>query len=903
MIANFLDRSFEKNENGKWTSPLKNLDKLEHTVRKVRMICLDELPAEVDVPVTIEITDKFLFKNYQYNFSFPPFGVNVKNFFAIRDQVMEIEKMLYRLDNVELNEKCRIRIRGLLYNGDYDYKISELGMILFYLDSSNDIPDEELLVAYRAKVLQKEADSYIRSHKDNELDSRIPNGATHYLLRAFAHMALTSMQVFNRGGLVAIETVLTVACHKIVKYLQPEHAAHIVIIVRQILSDNNFEKLFNSKVTVHKSLEDLIRLDLKLARIEGVESVHVFYDCLMALFADVRQENTPNCYAVSSLIYATENNTYDVFNKILDWLKTGHCLMGELNSIPICPLIEERLSNSKDFEIFVDPVKIKGAVPIQHMRGVLDLPETIKWKKPKVTLKELLNVAEEGRFVEQMFYCYKYSGLMHMQVALIEFMYTNSIDTKHRHEVIEACIAGIEDGGYLKLQKDVRTKIEDKLSAQLWLENRCESGVRFEGGELWVGTQKIRGLKGSGKKLEALFRLLERSLRVISLDSRGGYHLIYSISDLKDVVIEVVKEAIKELSFTGRSREQEKKGILKVVESERYKTYLANFCAKKIKDEQIEAEDLKKADLMILNQRGGIESISLRLVYGIEISKHRIDQCLSPYQFLENLLKWMQSMNLDNIRRAPKILISTRGNHSWTLTPSCWELLLQYRNSFRNFIQETMFDPAKKRLASLVSPQLIRNVIKRFAKDRITTEKMTSYFSDKGNMTFAMFRDELISHTDDDHIQLVKDIIEDEFSKVSISLNDLTQILARLGIKILSKALEKLFRVIPCDELSPSVLAKKLRLALIEEGIQVVNPYQLELCICDVKKLPLLINVGDLNWVINDEHEHLLIKISYVWGIPKFFCREGVVDIIQGSDNFTNFVISHPSSLLPVNNW
>ncbi len=883
---------------GEWASPLKPvLNKRERHLNN-RICAVKKLRLDDDVPHKIEITDIFIPNYDQYNFHTLPAEGNSKDGMTIRHQITEIEKMLHFIDNDELANTCRKRIKTiLLENFDFEYKISELSMIIFYLDNEQDIPDNKSLLAFRANALQKEVDSYIESHKIQRLDYRIPDGVTHYLLRAFVHMVLTSAQVYNPGGLVAIARLLTTTHCQIARYLQPEHVDHIVTLVRQILSNCLFENLFQEQHTIHQSLEDIIRLDLKLPKTQKIESIHIMYGCLMALFTDVRQKDEPNCYAISTLIYAIQNNAHTVMSQMLKWLASGHYSIGFLNTIPIRPLVELRLSNSKDFEILVDPIQTQKALTIQHIVKVLNLPQVDSFKNKKVLLRELLNGAEKGGFEEQMFYCYKNSGLVNMQIALIEFIYTNSDEVKIplRKKMIDACIRAIVEGGFGRSENVILQRLEVKLRDRLWLESRNEKEVNYNHSILTVGSKEIMKLKANGEKRDAFSGLFRNSLRVFSINSNKEYNQINSILELKKVLVEEINETFDQLCISEEKFKGEKKKILKAVDSARFIDYLVKFCAAEIGDEQIKAIDLKVADLFILKQQGGNSHESLKSVYGIDACIHRTHDCENPNQFLKSLLDWFKSKDSTKIYEIPKIAMQSNG-HVWTLTPSLWEPLLQQpKNSFDDFIKHAIYDPAQSKLNKYASSRLIDRVISRYSSDEIDIKNMSFYFFNQRKMSLRNFRDRLIRRVPVDDILKIKDIIEDEYSKISINQCDLDAILKQLNIRVEHNIFQKLLSAVTDRELTPVSLAKELRLKLIKEGIQVVDPFQLELLICKHMQLPLPVNIGDLNWMKHDIHYHLIIKISFVYEEIRFFERRDTIDVMSKKDAHTHFSIYHPN--------
>ncbi len=344
---------------------------------------------------------------------------------VLEAQDREIEKVLNRLNDQDLSKKCRSMIRFLLSSQNHETKMAKLGMILFYLDSHDGLPTASCFIAYRAKLMQEEIESYIKNHQEMGMDALFPTGKTHYILRAFAHMVFTSTQGYNRGGLYAILELLTNPHYQISMYLQPEHRGHIINVVNTILSDNAFDQLFAKELKVHDALEDFIRMDLKYPPKANIRSVDVFYACMMFLFADVRQINSPNCYAVSSLIYATENHTFITLQNLIN----GICDPGKMGLI-LRKVVENRLANCEDLDRLVSARAAQESVLVKYWNKIFNF-KPVSFDKP-LRLGELLHSTlksnrqiDNKSFSEMLLSTFKCPALVTLQLAKMEIEYTN----------------------------------------------------------------------------------------------------------------------------------------------------------------------------------------------------------------------------------------------------------------------------------------------------------------------------------------------------------------------------------------------------------------------------------------------------------------------------------------------
>lgn len=310
----------------KTSSDLNNSSPLPRRSGAVRALFQDE-------PVKPESKPLSLSEKYNCNLDSPGLFGNSNEFFDIRNAVEAIDNRISDDDALVIEF-----VRKTLTIQEHKVKMAELGMALFYLDRDASIPNEESLTHYRAAEINQEVQSYIQQHKEAGVSPIIPSGKTHYILRAIAHMVATSEQRFNKGGLFAINRLLTEPELMLSQFLQPEHRQHMLVIAATLLKDPALQQIIERNATVHKDLENLIRLDLKLHPEQPVLSAHVIYDVLMALFSDVRQKDDPNCYAIASLIYTAENYTFKFFETTLKWLSQGHVTISDQFTLPLKPL-------------------------------------------------------------------------------------------------------------------------------------------------------------------------------------------------------------------------------------------------------------------------------------------------------------------------------------------------------------------------------------------------------------------------------------------------------------------------------------------------------------------------------------------------------------------------------------
>jgi hypothetical protein len=831
---------------------------------------------------------------------------NLHNFFALREQILEIEKILQFIPSTEV-KPIRDRILKLLKEKDFELQMAELGLILYYLDRQSALPLADSLLEERASEIHKEVEHYLKTRAQCD-DPLIPSGKTHYLLRTFAHMLFTSTtspQVYNKGGLVALKLLLSRAKYSVASHLQPEHLEHILVVIENILKHPAFDRLFVKRIAVHPELQDAIRIDLKLDREVKIESVHAFYASMMALLSDIRQLDYPNCYAISTLIYVSTNHTYKTLENLIKWLEHGYYICCDKFAIPIRQLLEKRLAYNKDLKVMLSSEKALALTPIAHISDMLSLQHIPSEKKVRSigeTLSTLLKsnaaTAKSG-WAERLYYAYKFNMLVQLQLAVFEFAYMNepshSDDSSYsfswyKGDLINACMEAMVK--CIKFRDNFFFNIlREKLERELWLEN-CQENVEKSGNSIHTSTQVIKKFDGNH---EALTSLLENdALRVFHLRDTC-YTPLETLSALQKVIFNACREI-----ETGKV---EQPGFQQAVRDDTYgdvkqfRLIFSDYIARKIDMPGLTGKDLNKADLLILKQTGGHGGDLLEMIYTISISKENIGGKETVYDFLQELFERVKELNEGFITNARKVMIRSPGCHVWTVSPKSWEMFLNCKGSFRDFVKEKIYKPADAKYDSKVTRETLKKLICRFTQDTGAQQNMLKFFQGQNNLTFGFFRKLLLAEVHEDNIEHARSFIDQEFSKIQITKKELTKILNEVQVRVSSQVFFRLVASLDNQSEQPFVFAHRLRARLIETEVAIVDPYQLELAICKVKNLPLVIELGDLNYV--DAHRedpaHLHLVGAFSWSADrlKLYCRD---DKQQRPDSmpYEFFQILHP---------
>ncbi len=865
-----------------WESPLKAAEKTaQPKTARPKRLSFDE-PKEPES----------LTKIYGHQLESPPFEDD-GTFFTIRDLVAAINTLLQSHPQGKVADSWINRVRLILDGPGYDKKMAELGLIVFYLSKNPEnfgsLAATGSLLEYRAEEIQKEVEAYIKNNSLSEDAPSIPSGKTHYLMRAFAHMVVQPVannQVYNRGGLFAIKEFLTNPPYQIAKYLQPEHVDHILVVVGELLSNRkNYESIFTAPAHVADSMQDLIRIDLKRKRKSPTNSLLVLYDCLMALFADIRQLDYGNCYAVGSAIYASENHTHKTLIKMLDWLRTGYFSF-EGKNIPIRPLLDQRLKECRDFDVQVDAEKVLTSQPIEHICSTLELKKSTasQGEEPlEQTFRKILeknNAEDQIHYIAELYNGYKHNSLVEMLITLLEFASNSSQASYLKTHFVNACIFAALTGH--RVPREQTEKLRQRLQDQLYFQSCHEKKALVHDAHIQIGSEDVIQFDGDR---EAFYKLLRNSRRIVFLDSNRKIRTLRSFTDLG----KTIQIIMKELGFSN------------VIDSKKFRTQIANFCATQIEmQSEIQASDLLKTDQLVLRDIGGNERAVLDLVFGIKIATKTVAASRTPYQFLENLFSVIKSLEAEKVGTYPRLLLGTPSKHAWTIHSNCWKLFFGSQFEFYQFVQRTIFRPALRRLDTAIPPYTLEEIITQIAQDEFEKEKLSTVLLSIENPTFRLIRNKLLRFAMETRRGEIGAIVDEEFSKISLSKPEFSRTLYHLNLKIDSASYHRMYQQLAQNSSKPFIIASKLREILILEKVAVLDTYSIEVAICKAAQLPVPFLLGDSNWVdVQREdfgHELFCTRFSYWDHNICYSIRNQKEERADSRLSFRRFEISHPKS-------
>jgi len=812
---------------------------------------------------------------YSQNLDKPNPAENKASFFDIRELIEKIEEWIeINSPNLERTENIREKVKTSLFIQSHEYKMAELGLILFYLDqdTSFSFSNDSSLLDFRANQIQNEIETYLFLRDSIHLNPQIASGKTHYLMRCFSKMILTSTQSYNRGGLIAIQLLLNDKNFAISLFLTHEHREHLLMTTKNIFLDRKFDTLFSQPTTLHDDLAFLVAIDLKLSPEKKISSTFVLYAALIALFTDIRQGSRSNCYAVSALIYIKSNHTLKAFKTLLDWLAQGHIEMEGAPPIPIAPLLQKHLFDFSPFDVNFDSNATESLAPHLQLQSIFPIASS-----ENAQIKALMDMS------------YTRNALVHMELAVLEFINLNRIPEDdliiEKMYFINTCKKNLFQSGLIP--QDIEDFFCSKLSESLWLVPRNEDQIFYTPYSLILDSNDEILFSGD---ILTLGKVYQNSLLFYKLHDNTLTPL-KTISSLQTFIQEILFEPLAHFSDAEQIRSK--------IDSKDFKDSIALYCQNMIARNSpyfINKEHLRDSDLLLLYQTGGLVTPLLEIAYRAEFESFKTFFVRNPGQLLSNMFGGSPSL-FETLRKHPKIFIETTGQHDWILSTLYLEYFFENSQPYVDKLKENIFNPALNKLKKPIPKELVAHILHQIHGfyPHLIQSNIQHYHSIE-NLTYKGFADLLLSASHPIPNKAVCDILDQKFLFVSVDQNELEFLLKKLGLDLNREHIRFIHQSLPFAYI-PSFYAETLRSYLIQQKIHIPDPYIIELELCKLKQIPAPIYIGDLNWgdgKENPTHQHLVMSYSWSHQELRFKTRSSHQDRSDNQISLSQYVFIVP---------
>ncbi len=284
------------------------------------------------------------------------------------------------------------------------------------------------LVKQRRDELLSYIHSLVSNHNGLGLgkDSKsLPSGCLAYLQRSFAKMIFAEEgATFNLGGCFAIRQLLQSALNL---HLTDEWRKQVLIIVDRLIDDPHFRTQFMHPIKIHPSLEELIRIDLKLPLNAPLTSSLVRIDLLISFFCLMGQlPSENNCFVVATTTFFFSQYPQVVLSLYLEILEKGSFKCGEYE-IPVHFLLETKVVSENDFQLLLPPQASQNLLGVRQAQEMLNQKVTGPFGS---NLQEFLaiNFSKDADKAKKIFSSFKINSLQRMILSALLFVANNNIE-------------------------------------------------------------------------------------------------------------------------------------------------------------------------------------------------------------------------------------------------------------------------------------------------------------------------------------------------------------------------------------------------------------------------------------------------------------------------------------------
>lgn len=802
----------------------------------------------------------------------------------VEEHYQGIETQLRELSNPEFTDlalKVRSYLRFLLSaQKEHPLLLAEIGILRFYLDSKlnyliefsfNEVETDQLL-RHRSQEIKRELgllEADYQKFVEDPKASFAPSGKKYYLLRALVHMVVLSTGDYNKGGLVALGVLVENPHYQLAQEFDVDHAFQIQNVVAQIQKHSGFDSLLKKTIMIHPSLEDLIRCDLMLKSDEKVKSPHIHLALILSLLRPNFQTDLSNCYSVASWNFLVACYPFHIYSKMIDWITAGHVSLPQMD-FPIEHLLDNRLQLcSEQLDAKIKVVNSQESSTLAFLRSrfaaslPLSLPDQTHVASTLLSNLTTLRGAKQSFSAHKLHLTFFESLLANTGLSIIEFVCDNRCQKTEKYyykelknKLISICLNELLSGKELDrgFQKIYQDKLSSKLHNIIWLDAVCRPRLEYEHNLFPV---KVNGHKipsFSGGDFSSLIQLLEQHVGVFSLIG-DIYQKINSLEEFKRLLIDRIIEIESEIEDVKTNAEvfaldKVMQHALKQVEGNELTHKLSKFIAKKIKLTGVTPEAIKDAGLFFFYQLGGNEAAVIKDIFDLNPQLKSYPSVDSAGAFLETIFNLIEEMGESNLQKTPKLILSVRSDHAWTVTPHLWLALADKVKDREAFWKSYRDDPVQKKLQAL------------------KPGTQTSW----GDWRTKMLKTKTTSPK---KAAENRTNVDEMMSRVKLTPSDLKKMLSQFNLPFSELKIMEIANSF--ESQYPYQIAKLLRGVCLAEKMRSPCTYALEIAICEQMGLPIEIYLGDMNWGDNKEnssHTDLVVRWNWAKGAYELAARD-----------------------------
>lgn len=198
---------------------------------------------------------------------------------------------------------------------------------------------------------------------------------------------------------------------------------------------------------------------------------------------------------------------------------------------------------------------------------------------------------------------------------------------------------------------------------------------------------------------------------------------------------------------------------------------------------------------------------------------------------------------------------------------------------FDAFMKEKLFHKVRGFMIRPISEEVIGHILLRICENQSTFNHQMRHFREKLPLTHEQFMVEILSTLPKEHKERVQEIIDQEFSKITLSANLIQHVLNsfnfQTSVEKLNSITKELLLSLGFESYYPFQIANTLRTLLLCNGLGNFSSWLIEERITTFSGLPLTLALGTLTTI--DHHnreEQIALKYNFCLSNPDFYLEK-----------------------------
>lgn len=820
--------------------------------------------------------------------------------------------------NENERQDIQLRVQQISYSSLTEAeKLAELGALYFYLtkDPTNlSILKEESLLQARKHEIKSEI-SELLSTSVSPIDSSLvhfPSGKICYLKRAFAHMIFTSDGSFNPGGCEAVKWLLST---DLAISFSEEIRAQMLTVMDGFLNDPSFYKLFLIEHSnIHPGAAKLIRADLFLKSDEPVGNLHAAWAKLIGCFSLLSQLNEGNCFAVAPTFEMFRQKLDIVLNLFNQMIDKGSFTY-EDQEIPLSILFDGRKSYEKAFKRTFKVADTVQSTAFSIISGLFEEKRGDSTQEEQ-TLEELFSerFAEAHPEAKERYLAFKRNLFQQAALAFFQFIPINapmrvgsgSSEKEKFYKHVENFIYA----DFLKQFPGDASKafirfFQKQLRSRFWFIDYHNESLEVKDGCVYFPCCPQGILLESDQDSE-FKKFLD--MRRLFYQKDGQFTPVDTLSGLANCFSEVAGELTQ--SEEGKEWAEIEKYFQTFLSRPSFKILAAKIVRElnRLEELPFSWEKYQRSDAFMVAANGGYLSLILNwqtIEHSIGYRKATLQdkreerlfiQCCDAVRgYVESNPTFLNNPN-------PTILVANQA-HIFNLYPLHFADFIS--GDTAALLEQKVYTHAK-RLRRMNPTKAIRKRVLYDAFDKKLADEILAGIPQKLS-SMLRFRAAVLKLLKDRGMLSECESFNNSFQKVlnQVSYRDykaqLPALLHKHGIEngaAIAKTIRKAVKqLLPAgnQHLSPLNWAQATQKVLVANSLPFIPVYELEASLAEMCRMPLVIQLGNLNWVqheLEEDPDYIYLALKFDLVINKYvFCeRRNNADVPLDFESASEFL-------------